>query len=484
MNIRLNLKNKFIIMVVVFATLISGAALLLSSRTIADMVDESYRSRANEIAATVARVVDPEATEKLTDEVMAIYNATQDKVGSDDWGSPAFEAYIAKYEHLRNTDEFKLILKQLRSLQEVNDVDCLYFMAVDYEGKKCIYVIDAALEDECPPGTIDPLYEINYGVIEDHSLGFPAYITNTDEYGWLVSATSPIYNSAGKVLCYAGVDISMDVIRAKQNGFTLTMAIALLGMTVLICLITIAMINSRVVNPINQLSETALKYRKFNELRGNSFEKLKIDTGDEIETLHKSMIQMEKDIDNYIQNLIETRQQLTTSKKEAAVMNELAHKDSLTGIRNKLAYDQEEAKLRKEFKQGKRDFGLAIVDLNDLKGINDTYGHEYGNIALKNISQLICEVFLHSPVFRIGGDEFAIILKNNDYDKIETLVAEFNERLAKQDEQNQEPWERVKGAIGYALYDPELDSSVDDVFRRADQDMYQKKKAMKGENVR
>ena len=165
-------------------------------------------------------------------------------------------------------------------------------------------------------------------------------------------------------------------------------------------------------------------------------------------------------------------------------MNELAHKDSLTGIRNKLAYDQEEAKLRKEFKQGKRDFGLAIVDLNDLKGINDTYGHEYGNIALKNISQLICEVFLHSPVFRIGGDEFAIILKNNDYDKIETLVAEFNERLAKQDEQNQEPWERVKGAIGYALYDPELDSSVDDVFRRADQDMYQKKKAMKGENVR
>ncbi|MBQ1380222.1 MAG: GGDEF domain-containing protein, partial [Erysipelotrichaceae bacterium] len=211
---------------------------------------------------------------------------------------------------------------------------------------------------------------------------------------------------------------------------------------------------------------------------------LKIDTGDEIETLHKSMIQMEKDIDNYIQNLIETRQQLTTSKKEAAVMNELAHKDSLTGIRNKLAYDQEEAKLRKEFKQGKRDFGLAIVDLNDLKGINDTYGHEYGNIALKNISQLICEVFLHSPVFRIGGDEFAIILKNNDYDKIETLVAEFNERLAKQDEQNQEPWERVKGAIGYALYDPELDSSVDDVFRRADQDMYQKKKAMKGENVR
>lgn len=44
MNIRLNLKNKFIIMVVVFATLISGAALLLSSRTIADMVDESYRN--------------------------------------------------------------------------------------------------------------------------------------------------------------------------------------------------------------------------------------------------------------------------------------------------------------------------------------------------------------------------------------------------------------------------------------------------------
>ena len=227
------------------------------------------------------------------------------------------------------------------------------------------------------------------------------------------------------------------------------------------------------------LSEAALKYRSSQSREKASFNELDIKTGDEIETLHRSMVQMEKDIDNYIENLDKTRKQLSSTKQEADEMNELAHKDSLTGIRNKLAYDQEEAKLRNEFKAGKREFGIAIVDLNGLKFINDNYGHDCGNISIVTISKIICEVFLHSPVFRIGGDKFAIILKNNDYDKIDALTTEFHERLDALKQEDLEPWEKVSASIGYALYDPKLDNSVDDVFRRADQDMYQKKKKMK-----
>lgn len=479
---KLNIKNKIVILVAVFATILSGIALFISSRTITDLVDESYQNRTNEIAATVARVIDSEAAEKLTKELMAIYDATADKVSSEEWGSPEFDAYIGKYEHLRDTDEFKKLLDQLRSLQEVNNVDCLYLISVDYEGKNFIYVVDAALEDECPPGCFDPLYEINYGVIEDHDIGFPAYITNTEEYGWLVTSAAPIYNAKGELVCYAGVDISMDEIRQRQQSFITSLAFAMIIMTVVICFATIRILDNQVVRPINLLSAAALKYRESKDKEKTSFEQIKINTGDEIESLHNSMIQMEKDIDNYIENLIKTRKQLSSSKQEAAEMSELAHKDSLTGIRNKLAYDQEEEKLRKELKDGNKEFGIAVVDLNDLKSINDTYGHDYGNISIVNISKIICEVFVHSPVFRIGGDEFAVILKNNDYDKIESLIDEFNEKLAAQDKEDLQPWENVKGAIGYALYDPEKDQSVDDVFRRADQDMYQKKKAMKNKS--
>ena len=479
MHLKLNIKNKFIILVAIFATILSGVALFISSRMITKIVDENYQYQTNELAATVARVVDAKASETLSDEVMAIYGSTDDKVSSEEWGSPEFDAYIAKLEHLRDTDEYKLLLQQLRSLQEVNSVDCIYIFDIDYVGKAVVYVVDAALEDECPPGCYDPLYEVNFGVIDDHERGFPAYITNTEEYGWLVTAAAPIHNEKGDVVCYAGVDVSMDMIRAEQRDFITSLAIAMIIMTVIICFITIRILDRSVVKPLNLMSSAALKYRDSKNNQKASFNEIKVDTGDEIEVLHKSMVQMEKDIDNYIENLVKTRKQLSTSKQEAAEMNELAHKDSLTGIRNKLAYDQEEDKLRADLRKGKKEFGIAIVDLNDLKSINDNYGHDCGNISIVKISRLICEVFLHSPVFRVGGDEFAIILKNNDYEKIDSLIAEFYEKLDAQDKENLEPWENVKAAIGYAKYDPELDQSVEDVFRRADQEMYEKKKALK-----
>ena len=78
--------------------------------------------------------------------------------------------------------------------------------------------------------------------------------------------------------------------------------------------------------------------------------------------------------------------------------------DALTGIRNKMAYDYEVEKLEKDLADGFNEFGLAMVDLNFLKKSNDTYGHEKGNISIRRLCMLVCEVFEHSPVFRIGGN--------------------------------------------------------------------------------
>ena len=129
---------------------------------------------------------------------------------------------------------------------------------------------------------------------------------------------------------------------------------------------------------------------------------------------------------------------------------------------------------------GLQKFGIAMIDLNFLKRVNDSYGHECGNISIKRLSQLICEVFAHSPVFRIGGDEFAVILKNNDYENIRALADIFNERLqAIGQDSSLEAWEQISAAIGYALFDPKRDGHADDVFKRADQVMYDQKKKMK-----
>ena len=60
--------------------------------------------------------------------------------------------------------------------------------------------------------------------------------------------------------------------------------------------------------------------------------------------------------------------------------------------------------MEERIQKGEKKLGIAIVDLNFLKKINDTYGHEKGNLAIKKLCFIICHIFQHSPVFRIGGD--------------------------------------------------------------------------------
>ncbi len=126
------------------------------------------------------------------------------------------------------------------------------------------------------------------------------------------------------------------------------------------------------------------------------------------------------------------------------------------------------------------EFAIAMVDLNDLKKINDTYGHEKGNKAIISLSKILCDMFQHSKVYRIGGDEFAAILLGEDYRNRDALVEKFCSLFERmRADENLQTWERISAAIGMAVYDPEEDSRVNDVFRRADVLMYENKKRMK-----
>lgn len=91
---------------------------------------------------------------------------------------------------------------------------------------------------------------------------------------------------------------------------------------------------------------------------------------------------------------------------------------------------------------------------------------------------MICNVFSHSPVFRIGGDEFAIILQGQDYDQYAQLSEDFDKEMMKLSRDSTlEPWERVSAALGVAFY--EEGDNMNSLFKRADQAMYKRKKEMK-----
>ena len=118
-------------------------------------------------------------------------------------------------------------------------------------------------------------------------------------------------------------------------------------------------------------------------------------------------------------------------------------------------------------------FGIAVIDLNNLKAINDQYGHDAGNEAIRQLSGIICEVFRHSAVFRYGGDEFTVILQKHDLHHIEELNKRFHSEMeALGNSGDKEPWLRHTAAIGYAIFDPAADDGADSVFERADKAMY------------
>jgi len=163
-------------------------------------------------------------------------------------------------------------------------------------------------------------------------------------------------------------------------------------------------------------------------------------------------------------------------REEASAAYEKARKDALTGIKNKTAYAEFEAKLNQQIKSDDGvEFAIAICDVNGLKTVNDTQGHIVGDEYIRAASRLVCDMFRHSPVFRIGGDEFVAILRGGDFE----IREQIKERFAETVKQNMAE-KKVVVACGISVYDKACDQNVADVFKKADALMYQNKVSLKG----
>ena len=216
----------------------------------------------------------------------------------------------------------------------------------------------------------------------------------------------------------------------------------------------------RVTKPLVELTEAAEQVDK-----GNYDFDLNYDKNDEVGRLTNTFKRLAGHMKDHI-----------------SYLNKRAYVDALTSVRNKGAYTSyiEEMGARLSDDGGQEtSFAIGVFDCDNLKQINDRYGHEKGDIYLKTASRLICRVFQHSPVFRIGGDEFSVILRNDDYQNREALVQRFNEGMAEISASAKHEWEQVHVAMGIAVYDPQKDRSINDVIRRADEIMYENKRGRK-----
>lgn len=162
-------------------------------------------------------------------------------------------------------------------------------------------------------------------------------------------------------------------------------------------------------------------------------------------------------------------------------LSELINRDPMTHTKNRVAYEDYKVSLNERFASGdKTDTAFVMFDINDLKAINDNYGHEKGDEYIRNSCRLICEIFSGSIVFRIGGDEFVAVLQGRDFKNREKLLKAFDDELKKAAASDLPPEEKVSVAYGMAVYDRENDTSIDLTINRADEKMYINKRMSKG----
>ena len=169
-----------------------------------------------------------------------------------------------------------------------------------------------------------------------------------------------------------------------------------------------------------------------------------------------------------------SKEKLEEEKETSRTFRNMANTDSLTGVRNKHAYSEMEASLNQQIQAGKLEkLAVVVGDINGLKSVNDTQGHAAGDQLIKDACALICEYFTHGAVFRVGGDEFVVLLQGKGYDTMTEVISGLNAKVEENLKEN-----GVVISVGYSVLTPE-DRQLRDVFERADQMMYERKKELK-----
>ncbi len=385
-----------------------------------------------------------------------------------------------------NLEEYSEIRERLVFLKE-NYPDVMYMYIYHFipEGGEVIFDLDSDYSlDADPPGTIYAPDPAVVPYMNDLCEGkeIPVLTGDTGD-GYMLTYMRPVYDSNGNYSCHVCVDFSMDNLHKKDIRFVLGLLLILAIITVVIAFIDIYIMRKKVTGPINRMKQAtdSFSYENENDHRNNIsiMEKLNIHTGDEIEDLYRLFLTFMKNNLSFMQNLNKAESAIRDKEAKIGQISQEAYRDTLTGVGSKTAYIKKVEEINSDIKAGKCELAVVMVDINNLKQINDEHGHKSGDIYIKGCCHMICDHFKHSPVYRIGGDEFVIILNGQDYDNRKTIIDSlnkaFNENFMKRDA---EPWLRYSAAVGMAEYSSD-DNTFELIFKRADEAMYKAKKEFK-----
>jgi diguanylate cyclase (GGDEF)-like protein len=436
---RLNKVTKYTICIcvgLVLFNLIFGAVL---TRVSALVMRTQIDQRMLDISNTAAAMLDGDDLAKIT---------------ADDYGSP----------------EYDKVMETLTYFMENIELEYIYCIIQQSE-KEFVFGVDPTIDDPGEFGSpivyTDALYKASKGTASvDH-------IPYVDRWGTFYSAYSPVFDSNGNVAAIVAVDFSADWYHNKLRKQFLI----ILGF---ICLALFASIwlAIGIVAHYNKFFETLIK--KMNDL-SNGIETLIDEVVPIVDAKAKSQ-PMSLDVDSNMNNAMEILgekillMQIRLSK-QIEIIRSHAYIDGLTGLYNRNSYMEYLKILEKKIEEvPELVFSVVVFDINQLKIINDDFGHDTGDKLIIAISGDIRDVFGNDRVYRVGGDEFVVILDDPDpSDKI----AQVKSIIARKNMESpifHNPEVEVGLSAGAAAFDADTDRTYSEVFNRADNAMYADKR--------
>ncbi len=394
------------------------------------------------------------------------------------------------------SEKYKELLTFMDSIMEDFDIHYLYIV-VPVIGNGRYGMINILSADTAYGRETDPDgYYLGYfmdDVYDMSTLELYQKVMETDEkvffknfssWGYDYTAAQALKNNAGERYAMLCVDIEVYDVQRSIRTFTIINIVLIVVLGFLFITIFLIWMNKNITEPISKLEKSVVSFAK--KSHGHTdpeqldYDDPHIHTHNEVESLSEAVIQMSTDIRQYAKHIIDAEGKVADMKSQVSHMDMLAYQDALTHVKNKAWYDKIQERVDGDIAKGKARFGILMADLNNLKRINDNYGHEHGNDYIFGACHIICVIFDHSPVFRIGGDEFVVLLENRDYDNKEKLIEQLKAAYEHtSSDETKEPWERFSAAVGVAIYDANTDKTMNDVFKRADELMYKDKQETK-----
>ena len=368
------------------------------------------------------------------------------------------------------TPEYEEIMRVLTHFQENIDLEYIYCIQ-DKGNKNFVFGLDPTPVDPGEFGSpvvyTDALFSASRGKaaadLEPYS----------DAWGSFYSAYSPVFDSNGKVAGIIAVDFDRSWYDSYVNSFFLaTLLIVGVSLSVGISLVImftgntrkrISRINSQLGGLADNFTRLMTEVRNLSGSKDDPAEEEKEDTytaQDDIEAIQHRIIVLQDELYSLL-----------------ASVRHQAFTDSMTGVRNKSAYIERENELNQKIKKGSAAFTIIIFDVNGLKKVNDSLGHAYGDMLLKDTADILISVYGSERVYRVGGDEFIAVINSLSEDEIQTAISRFDYHVAAENAKEKPYGQTFAVSRGYAIFRPGLDADYQDVFRRADHMMYQDKAA-------